>query len=122
MSTFAAELAAADQAETRARKNLDDALRHVTPVTAELHELFLTRPAEYANCLRKMADILDTIPALRTALADATAAADPLRARACAKCLGTGLYTAPTTHLQHGKPVCFRCGGTAEEPRLRATA
>lgn len=35
----------------------------------------------------------------------------------CGRCQGTGDYQAPTSHLQRGRPVCFRCGGTGRRTR-----
>jgi hypothetical protein len=118
-STFAAEYTAALATETVARKRLDTALRHVTPLSAELHEQALKHPETYARCLRQVADIMDTIPGLRAALADAVATVEPLHSRCCHNCHGTGLYQAPTTHLTRGRPVCWTCNGSGENAASR---
>jgi hypothetical protein len=38
---------------------------------------------------------------------------------ACGRCDGDGQYKAPTGHTRNGVPVCFRCGGSGDEPRRR---
>lgn len=114
MATFVAQLATARKAASDARKALDTAHKHVEPPTAELHALFLTRPAQYAECLRKMADIVATLPALTAAAEQSAAALAALEERACWKCSGTGEYSAPTRAYRQGKPYCFTCNGTGD--------
>lgn len=116
-STFAQEYAAARAAETKAAHALTTALKHVEPVSTELHELFLTRPQSYATALRKTADILESLPALREAAKAALDAVSALAPRACWYCDGTGRYAGPTSALRQGVPYCFRCNGTGEAKR-----
>lgn len=41
----------------------------------------------------------------------------------CGKCIGTGLYTAPTHFTDgHGRPICFDCRGTGTRSRLVSSA
>lgn len=122
MSTFVGQYAAARKAGADARAALDTAHKHLTPPTAEMHELFLTVPGRYAECLRKMADIAESLPAL---IAAATAAADAeteLADQACWYCRGTGEYSAPTSAYRNGKPYCFKCDGTGMNARARKVA
>lgn len=116
--TFAAQLAAARAAANAAHKALNDAIANVT-LTPEFQRLALAerRTEMYATCLRAMADIVDTLPALRAAVADAEATVNPLALRACWKCSGTGEYRAPTSAYRNGKPYCFTCNGTGEGRR-----
>jgi mono/diheme cytochrome c family protein len=110
-TAYTTALAAARAADRDASKALAIALKHVEPLTADLHTLFLTRPAAYAECLRKMAAILDTLPALRADAAAAAAALASLDAQACWTCHGTGRYEGPTNARRRGVPYCFDCGG-----------
>lgn len=121
-ATFIAEYAAANAAASAARTALETALKHVTPPTPELHQIFLTTPDLYAEALRKIADILLTLPALRDTVATTAAVVAPLAERACFFCHGTGLYQAPTSHYTQGRPVCWKCGGTGESAKSRKAA
>lgn len=121
IATFVTEYAAADTAATAAHQALKTARKHVEPLSPELHALFLTKPEQYATCLRKMADIVETIPALTAAAQAADAALEPLIARRCFYCHGTGMYQAPTSHYTDGKPQCWKCHGTGENAASRKT-
>ncbi len=118
-ATFVTEYTAAIATATAAHKALETARKHVQPLTPDLHATFLTKPDLYAECLRKMADILDTLPALEAADAAADAVVAKLADRACFHCHGTGLYQAPTSHYTQGRPVCWKCGGTGESAASR---
>lgn len=119
MSDYSDRLAAASAAKSAAIEALEKALRNVEPVTPENHTLFLSRPTAYAECLRKMADIVASLPALRAAVADATSRADALAELACYQCSGTGDYQAPTSHLTRGRPLCWKCGGDGRSAAAR---
>lgn len=112
MAMFCDQLATARKAASDAREALATARKHVEPPSADLHALFLTMPGKYAECLRKMADIVETLPALTQASEQADAAQAALEKLACYKCNGTGVYTAPTRAHRDGKPYCFTCNGT----------
>lgn len=111
--TFAQQYAAACKASADADAALTKALKDVT-LTLEFQQLALARPESYAVCLRKIADIVETLPVLRAAVADANRVADALGERACFHCHGTGLYQAPTSYYTQGKPTCWKCSGTGE--------
>jgi hypothetical protein len=108
--------AAARAASAKADKALATAIKHAKPLTPELHELFLTIPADYAECLRKMADIVASLPQLREDAARATAIADTYAAVACHRCNGTGDYSGATSAIRQGRPYCFYCNGTGHRP------
>lgn len=110
--SYITALADARKAETLAAHALTTALKHVQPPTPEVHELFVNRdPSAYAKALRKMADILETIPALRTAAQSALDALSELEKQACHRCNGTGRYSGPTNATRRGVPYCFYCDG-----------
>lgn len=113
-ANFVNAYAAARKASADADKALATALLHLTPPSADLHALMLTRPEGYAECLRKMADIAASLPMLREDVQRANTIADELSERACFHCHGTGNYQAPTSYLTRGKPQCWNCGGSGE--------
>lgn len=113
--SFIARLAAARAADAAARKALADAHRHVEPNSLGLHKSLIEfSPVQYADALRKVADIMESIPALAAAAAEARAALRPLEDRACYKCNGSGNYNAPTRAYRQGRPYCFKCDGKGE--------
>ncbi len=111
---FRTGYAAARAASAKAYKALATAIQHVAPPTAEMHDLFLSRPTAYAECLRKMADIVATLPVLREDATRARTIADEYAQHACHRCHGTGDYSAPTRAFRQGRPYCFACGGTGD--------
>jgi uncharacterized protein HemY len=115
-ATFPARIAAARTAVTQTHAALATALQHVQPPTPDLHKLFLDRPESYAKALRQMADILDSLPALRDAAAAADEALKPLEEQACWKCHGTGEYAGATNARRRGVPYCFDCDGHGTRP------
>lgn len=109
--TFPARIAAARHTLTAARAERDKVLAQVKPLSPEMHAVFVTKPEDYAKCLRRQADLMDTLPALHAAVTTAEQALSPLEKRACWKCRGTGTYTAPTSAYRRGVPYCFDCNG-----------
>jgi hypothetical protein len=117
-ATFPARINAARNTVAEAGNALALALRQVEPMSPELHQMFVThKPLEYAECLRKVADILATIPALREALEQAEQALAPLEDAACWKCHGTGQYAGATNARRRGVPYCFDCDGHGTRAR-----
>lgn len=123
-------------AHTDAKAALAKAIQNST-VRTDLQDMFLNRATttqhdadSYAKCLRAIADIVATLPALAQAVTDTEAsiaafadAVTTLERDACCHCHGTGLYQAPTSHTQNGLPLCWKCGGTAKNAKTRkATA
>lgn len=111
---YAQALAAARTAETTAAHALMTALKHVKPLDAETHELFLTRPADYAQCLRKMADIVADLPRLREDAKRTLDILSDIEAHACHRCSGTGTYSGPSNATRRGHAYCFYCNGTGD--------
>lgn len=123
-------------AHTDAKAALAQAIQNCT-VRTDLQDMFLERATttqdnadSYAKCLRAIADIVATLPALKQAVADTEANIQAFADRvteleqdACHYCDGSGLYQAPTSHIQNGLPLCWKCGGTAKNAKARkATA
>lgn len=114
-TTFVAQLANARVVAYAANQAVNDALKNCTlDAHFQRMALALKDPTSYATCLRKIAAIVETLPALRQAAAEAAAALAPLEERACRKCHGTGEYSAPTSAYRNGRPYCFKCNGTGE--------
>lgn len=112
MSDFITRLANARGVVSQARKELATAELHCQPISADLVQIFLEhKPVEYAQCLRRVADIAATLPALRTAVVDAEVALAPIEKLACHRCSGTGRYDGPTNATRRGVPYCFYCDG-----------
>lgn len=112
---FYGQLSTARKAADDARKALADARKHVEPISAEMHALFLTRPADYAKCLRKIADIVESLPTLEQAVTDTEVALPPLEDRVCyGPCGGTGNYAGASGIRRAGHSFCFTCGGTGQ--------
>ena len=109
--TYVVNLSKARNAVSQARTALDKATSHVAPPTPEMHALFMQRPEAYAECLRKMADILATIPSLRESLKSSEAILAELEKVACYRCNGSGRYEGPTNATRKGVPYCFYCDG-----------
>lgn len=118
-TAYTRELTAARAIETKAANELRRALKHVEPISAELHELFLTRPADYAVALHRIADIVASLPALREAARVALDKVAELEKQMCTVCSGTGEYHAPTRALARGRAYCFTCGGDGRSKAFR---
>jgi hypothetical protein len=109
--TYITRLTAARTADRNARTALTQAVKNIT-IDPAFQAIAIDRdPAGWAKTLRQMADIANTIPALRTAAAEAAAALTPLNAQACWKCEGTGQYSGPTNATRRGVAYCFTCNG-----------
>jgi hypothetical protein len=108
---YIATLAAARGTLAAAREELRLAELHVQPLRPDLLELFQTKPDVFKTYQERVAAIEATLPALRSAVATAEVALEPLQAKACWKCDGTGRYNAPTRAMRKGVPYCFKCDG-----------
>jgi hypothetical protein len=113
-AAYARSLNAARLAETHAAHALSQALKNVEPPTAELHALFLTKPEGYADCLRKMADIVADLPRLREDAKRALDILSGIEQHACHRCNGTGTYGGPSNATRNGHAYCFYCNGTGD--------
>lgn len=111
---YAQSLAAARAAQTKASHDLSQALKNVEPPSAELHALFLTKPEGYADCLRKMADIVADLPRLREDAKRTLDILSDIEIHACHRCNGTGTYGGATHAIRRGHAYCFYCNGTGD--------
>jgi hypothetical protein len=112
--SYVANLKNARIAASKSYGDLSKALQHVKPVTPEMHALFITKPDAYADMLRKVADILVTIPTLQASYDSAKKILAELEALACYRCDGSGQYSGPTNATRNGVPYCFYCNGTGK--------
>jgi hypothetical protein len=109
---YIAELAYARGVAEVARQEAKKARIHTQPLAPELAKILQEhKPMEYAECMRRVAAIKETIPALDAAVEAAEAALAPIEKRACWKCGGTGRYAGATNATRRGVPYCFRCDG-----------
>lgn len=111
---FAQSLAAARAADDQAARALAVAIKN-TRVNTELEALGLERdPAGWANVLRKVADLIETLPELRAQADAARKALAELEPHACHRCSGTGTYGGPSNATRRGHAYCFYCNGTGD--------
>jgi hypothetical protein len=113
-AAFATEITAARKADSDARKALTRTIQNCT-ISPSIQEVAIDRdPIGFAKVYRQVADLMETLPALRARVEETTATLAALEERACYRCDGTGNYSAPTSAYRNGRPYCFKCGGTGE--------
>jgi hypothetical protein len=71
-------------------------------------------PVGVATMLRKVADIAETLPALREARSNAATLLATLAQHACYRCDGTGTYSGATNARRGGHAYCFYCNGSGD--------
>ncbi len=110
-TVYTQKLLTAQYALGEARKALKVA-EESARVSPELQELALERdPIAWADCLRRIARVAETLPGLRASVRECEATYEKLKERACDRCSGTGEYAGATRYTAGGRPACFDCEG-----------